>query len=84
MQMLLAAPGEMFQVGLAPFEFFDVNDTLDATARLTDRGERGTNKTRTMLANAFKAESGVLTVLMRTAGATPELKRLGRIISDRL
>jgi hypothetical protein len=74
----------MFQVGLAQFDFFDINDTLDATARPTDRGERGSNKQRTALANVFKAESDILTVPLRAAGITSEQKRLGWLISDRL
>ena len=66
------------------FAFFDANDTLDATARPTDRAEKGNNRARTALANAFKAESGVMTVLQRTNAISPEHTRLGRQISDRL
>ena len=61
-----------------------MNGTLDATAPPTDRAEKGANRVRTSLANAFKAESGVMNVLQRTDNITAEQKRLGRIISDRL
>ena len=79
-----AAPGEIYQVSQCAFAFFDVNDTLDATARPTDRAEKGTNRARTSLANAFKWKSGLMTVLQRTNGITAEQKRLGRQFSDRL
>ena len=62
-EALSAAPVELYQVSQIPFEFFDVNGTLDATARPTDRAEKGNNRIRTALANAFKVESGVLAVL---------------------
>ena len=64
MEALAAAPGELYQVSQFAFDFFDVNGTLDATARPTDRAEKGHNRVRTALANnAFKAESSVMTVL---------------------
>ena len=84
METLAAAPGEMHQVSQCAFEFYDANGTLDATALPTHRAEKGANRVRTSLANAFKAESGVMTVLHRTDGITAKQKRLGRIISDRL
>ena len=62
--------------------FFDINDTLDATARPTDRAEKVNNYARTALTNAFKAESGVMTVLQRTSGISSEHTRLGKQISD--
>ena len=37
MEALAAAPGELYQVSQCPFAFFDINDTLDATARPTDQ-----------------------------------------------
>ena len=52
MEALAAAPGELYQVSQSAFDFFDVNDTLDATARPTDRAEKGNNRTRT----AFTAQ----------------------------
>ena len=61
-----------------------MNGTLDATAPPTDRAENDANRVRTSLANAFKAESGVMNVLQRKDNITAEQKRLGRIISDRL
>ena len=82
MDALAAAPGELYQVSQSAFGLFDVNDTLDATARPTDRAEKGNNRTRTALANAFKAESGVLTVLQRSAGIPAEYTRLGKQVSD--
>jgi len=84
MEALSAAPGELYQVSQIAFDFFDVNDTLDATARPTDRAEKGNSRTRTALANAFKAESGVLTVLQRSSGIPAEWTRLGKQVSDRL
>ena len=33
MESLIKAPGDLYQVSLTAFDFFDVNDTLDATAR---------------------------------------------------
>ena len=84
METLAAAPGELYQVSQCSFAFFDINDTLDATARPTDRAEKGNNRARSALANAFKAESGVMTVLQRTNGISPEHTRLGWQISDRL
>ena len=84
MEALAAAPGELYQVSQSAFDFFDVNGTLDATARPTDRAEKGNNRTRTALANAFKAESGVLTVLQRSAGIPAEYTRLGKQVSGRL
>ena len=84
MEALAAAPGELYQVSQCPFAFFDINDTLDATARPTDRAEKGNNRARTALANAFKAESGAMAVLQRTHGISPERTRLGRKISGRL
>ena len=56
MEALAAAPGELYQMSQCSFAFFDVNDVLDATARPTDRAEKGNNHVRTALANAFKAE----------------------------
>ena len=79
-----AAPCDLYQVSQIAFDFFDVNDTLDATARPTDRAEKGNSRTRTALANAFKAESGVLTVLQRSSGIPAEWTRLGKQVSDRL
>ena len=84
MEALAAAPGDFYQVSQVAFGFFDVNDTLDTTARPTDRAEKGNNRTRTALANAFKAESGVLTVLQRSSGIPAEWTRLGKQVSDRL
>ena len=84
MEALSATPGELYQVSQIAFDFFDVNDTLDATARPTDRAEKGNNRVRTALANAFKAESGVLTVLQRTSGIPAEWESLGKKVSDRL
>ena len=84
MEALAAAPGGLHQVSQCSFTFFDVNDTLDATARPTDRAEKGNNRVRTALANAFKAESGVMTVLQRTSGISSEYTRLGKQVSDRL
>ena len=59
MEALAAVPGELYQASQSAFGFFAVNDTLDATARPTDRAEKGNNRTRTALANAFKLQSGV-------------------------
>ena len=73
-----------YQVSQIAFAFFDVNDTLDATARPTDRAEKGNNRIRTALANAFKAESGVLAVLQRTSGIPADWESLGKKVSDRL
>ena len=84
MEALIKAPGDLYQVSLTAFDFFDVNDTLDATARPTDRAEKGNNRVRTALANAFKAESGILTVLQRTSGIPAEWESLGKKVSDRL
>ena len=84
MEALVKAPGDLYQVSLTAFDFFDVNDTLDATARPTDRAEKGNNRVRTALANAFKAESGILTVLQRTSGISAEWESLGKKVSDRL
>ena len=84
MEALAAAPGELYQANQSAFDFFDVNDTLEASARPTDRGEKGNNRVRTALANAFKAESGVLTVLQRSSGIPAEWTRLGKQVSDRL
>ena len=84
MEALIKAPGDLYQVSLTAFDFFDVNDTLDATARPTDRAEKGNNRVRTALANAFKAESGILTVLQRTSGIPTEWGSLGKKVSDRL
>ena len=78
MEALSAAPGELYQVSRIAFDFFDVNDTLNATARPTDRAEKGNNRIRTALTNAFKAESGVLTVLQRTSGIPTEWEQLGK------
>ena len=36
-EALAAAPGELYQVSQCSFAFFDINDTLDATARPTDQ-----------------------------------------------
>ena len=58
-----AAPGEIYQVSQCAFAFFDVNGTLDATARPTDRAENGMDRALTSLANAFKPESWLVTVL---------------------
>ena len=55
MGMLIEQPGELYQASQIAFDFFDVNGTLDATARPTDRAEKGNNRVRTALANAFKA-----------------------------
>ena len=66
-----------YQVSQIAFAFFDVNDTLDATARPTDRAEKGNNRVRTALANAFKVESGVMTVLQRTGGISSEYTAWG-------
>ena len=84
MEALIEAPGDLYQVSQTAFDFFDVNDTLDATARPTDRAEKGNNRVRTALANAFKAESGILTVLQRTSGIPAEWVSLGKKVSDRL
>ena len=84
MEALIAQPGELYQVGQATLDFFDVNDSLDATARMTDRAEKGNNRVRTAMANAFKAETGVLTVVQRTAGITTEMESLGKKVSARL
>ena len=84
MESLIKAPGDLYQVSLTAFDFFDVNDTLDATARPTDRAEKGNNRVRTALANAFKAESGILSVLQRTSGIPAEWESLGKKVSDRL
>ena len=78
MEALLAAPGDLYQVSQVAFDFYDVNATLDATARPTDRAEKGNNRVRTALANAFKAESGVLTVLQRTSASQLTGSRWGR------
>ena len=53
MEALAAAPGELYQVSQCAFAFFDVNDTLDATARPTDRAEKRNNHVRTALVNAL-------------------------------
>ena len=74
METLAATPGEIYRVSQCAFVFFDVNDTLDATVRPTDRAEKGMNRARTSLANAFKSESGLMTVLQRTNGITAEQK----------
>ena len=74
METLAAAPGEIYRVSQCAFVFYDANDTLDATARPTDRTEKGMNRARTSLANAFKSESGLMTVLQRTNGITAEQK----------
>ena len=84
METPAAAPGQIYQVSQCVFVFFDVNVTLDATARPTDRAEKGMNRARTSLANAFKSGSGLMTVLQRMDGIPAEQKRLGRQISDRL
>jgi hypothetical protein len=84
MEVLAAAPGELYQVSQSAFEFFDANDTLDATARPTDRAGKENNRVRTALANAFKAESGVMTVLQRSVGIVSRYTRLGKQVSDRL
>ena len=84
METTLAGLGDTYQVGLAPFPFFDVNDELDATARPTDRDERGNNRIRTALANAFKSESGILTVIQRTAGLSPDGRRMCRLANNRM
>ena len=81
---LAAVPGEIYQVSQCAFAFFGVNVTLDATALPTDRAEKGMYHARTSLANAFKSESGLMTVRQRTDGIAAEQKRLGRLISDRL
>ena len=47
-------------------------------------GLRGNNRVRTALASAFKAESGMVTVLRRTSGISSEYTRLGNQVSDRL
>ena len=82
LEALAAAPGELYQVSLSAFTFFDVNDTLDTTARPTDRAEKGINRVRTALANALKAEPGVMTVLQRSVGISSEYTRLGKQVSD--
>ena len=84
MEALAATPGELHQVSQWSFAFFNVNGTLDATARPTGRAEKGNNRVRTALTNAFKAESGVMTVLQRTSGISSEYTRLGKQVSDRL
>ena len=84
MEALAAAPGGVYQVSQCAFVFFGVNGTLDATARPTDRAEKGMHRARTSLANAFKSESVLMTVLQRMDDITVEQKRLGRQISDRL
>ena len=84
METMLTSLGDTYQVGLTPFGFFDVNGALDATARPTERAERGDNRTRTALANAFKSESGIMTITQRTAGTTPEERRICRLANDRL
>jgi len=42
MEALAAAPGELYQVSQCSFAFFDINDTLDATARPTTGLRKGT------------------------------------------
>ena len=84
MEALAAASGELYQVSQCAFALFDVDDTLDATARPTGRAEKGINRVRTALTNAFKAESGVMAVLQRTGGISSEYTRLGQQVSDRL
>ena len=84
MGVLAAAPIEIYEVRQCTFALFDVTGTLDSTARPTDRAERSMNNSCTSLANAFKSESGLMTVLKRTNGITAEQKRLGREIRDRL
>ena len=84
MEALAAALGELYQVSQCSFAFFDANGTLDVTARPTDRAEKGINRVRTALANAFKAESGVMTVHQRTSGISSEYMHLGKQVSDRL
>ena len=44
MEALIKIPGELYQVSQIAFDFFDANDTLDATARPTDRAEKGNNR----------------------------------------
>ena len=84
-ETLAAAPGELYQVSQqCSFAFFDIKDTLDATARPTDQAEKGNNRACTALANAFKAELGVMAVLQRTSGISSEHTRLWKQISDRL
>ena len=78
MAALAAAPGELCQVSQCASAFFDVNDTLDAAACPTDRAGKENNRVRTALANAFKAESGVMTVLQRTSGISSEFRFRGR------
>ena len=43
MEALSATPCELYQASQIAFDFFDVNGTLDATARPTDRAEKGNN-----------------------------------------
>ena len=77
MGTLAAAPGELYQMSQGAIELLDVDGTLDATARPTHCAEEGMNRARTSLANAFKSESGLMTVLQRTGDITAEQKRLG-------
>ena len=84
METLAAAPGELYQVSQGAIALLGVDGTLDTTARLTDRAEEGMDRARTSLANAFKSESVLMTVLQRMDDITVEQKRLGRQISDRL
>ena len=53
MEALAAAPGELYQASQSAFGFFDVNGSLDATARPTDRAEKGNKGLRTEIGVVF-------------------------------
>ena len=61
MGTLAAAPGEVYQVSQCAFAFFDVNVTLDATARPTNRAEKGMNRAHRSGARNSKGPAAMVT-----------------------